>query len=50
MFKVVKNDTGEIVTVYGVDDCRFLIYDSSRRAWRWLAMGGFRPMEVVNGT
>ena len=46
MFKVVRIETGEIVTVYAVDSYQFLIYEPKR--WRWVAMGQFRPVEVTD--
>lgn len=48
MFKVVRIRTGEIVTVYGQDGSRFLIYDPNHALgprWVWINMSCFKPVE-----
>ncbi len=43
MFEVIDKYTDEVLTVYAVKGCSFLIYYPKYEYWAWESMGGFKP-------
>lgn len=44
MFKVIEKDTGKRLTVYAVEDNRFLVYESGQ--FRWISQSHYTPEDA----